>query len=224
VSQLSPFFADAGNGSDGPGKMIPSPVERRRYVRIPTDQPAEIRRMNPLKPGILQGQVLDVSREGMRLRVPTLSYPGAVIEIRLADSIVFGEVRYCRPVASAFETGVHIQDAFRAFGHRGQVSQRKDPRNSVSVGALMHTEGRSLVVTILDISRTGLRVRCPIAVPALTSVEITWGEITVGGTIRYAREVEANEYNLGISADVLSTADGPADMEGLDLNSLFDLT
>ena len=60
--------------------------------------------------------------------------------------------------------------------------------------------GGAFVVTILDISKNGLRVRCTRPLPNGTHVEIKCRRKLVTGEIRYARTIESSGVHLGIEA------------------------
>lgn len=78
------------------------------------------------------------------------------------------------------------------------------------------------VVTVLDISKSGLRVSCASALPADTQVEVKCRGAGVRGEIRYCRDVKKNEFHLGIKADGASSGAGPQNGK-VDLTLLFKL-
>lgn len=89
-------------------------------------------------------------------------------------------------------------------GIRTLIDLRADRRYMVNVAGVLRVEGLAMgvyVVTVLDVSKSGLRVSCPISVPAGTRVEVTCCDTNIIGEVRYAREVGANEFWLGIRAD-----------------------
>jgi hypothetical protein len=103
------------------------------------------------------------------------------------------------------------------------MEQRKDQRYPVEEAAVMRIEGVSggvYVVTILDVSRFGLRVSCPIAMPLGTRVKVACHGVEIAGEIRYARDVEPDGYYLGVLADGVSRA-GLVQPGDIDLTSLF---
>jgi hypothetical protein len=88
------------------------PEERRRSPRIPTDTPARLRVLQPvvLEPESIQ--ILDTSREGMKLMTQRPLYLGALVQIRMKDLVVLAEVRHCQRNGEAYHAGVAIQDTF----------------------------------------------------------------------------------------------------------------
>jgi hypothetical protein len=87
-------------------------VERRREVRYPTHDQAEVEVMYsaPLR---LSATVLDISRSGLRLELNTLLGKGQHVKIVVGRQlVVFGEVRYCRRAGDGFQAGILIEDLF----------------------------------------------------------------------------------------------------------------
>jgi len=85
---------------------------------------------------------------------------------------------------------------------------------------IQETRGGIYAITVLDVSKAGLRVNCPIAVPSDARVELKVQGSTILGTVRYARSV-GYEFHVGIEAELLQTKIGTARGEELDLISLF---
>ena len=80
--------------------------------------------------------------------------------------------------------------------------------------------GGVYVVTVLDVSKVGLRVSCPVAMPLGTRVKVTCHGADIVGEIRYARDVERDGYYLGVQADQVSRAGQVQDAE-IDLTQVF---
>lgn len=100
------------------------------------------------------------------------------------------------------------------------MQQRKNPRYQVEAPAIMRVEGRGpFVVTVLDVSTTGVRVSSPSEFPAGTRVNITCGGAQLTGEIRYCRQVE-REFNVGVLADGAS-AGAISETGEIDLMRLF---
>ena len=176
--------------------------EKRRYEHVTTDKPASIRILSPAPSGRCSpARILNSSREGLKLSVPEFLHPGATIQIYAAATTAFGEVRYCQPMSSAFHAGIQIRDSFPAPLDGSLESKRKDQRNAVSVDAEMRIAGTEDLrpVTILDVSKSGLRLRTKVTFPSGTQVEILYGNASISGETRYSREVGLAEFNLGIN-------------------------
>ena len=193
-----------------------------RYPQIAADMAATIRILNPALSGKTQARVLSTWRDGLKLRVPEFVQPGAMIQVRILDTFAFGEVRSCQPVGSAFHMGIHVQDSFPVPPAGVLQAQRSEPRNEVRVSAELRIQGRieTHSVTVLDVSRSGLRVRlgCPIAANA--RVNVFYGNATVSGEVRYSRELGVDEFNIGINVDGVTGNDQLQD-GALDLTLLF---
>lgn len=80
--------------------------------------------------------------------------------------------------------------------------------------------GGVYVVTVLDVSKFGLRVSCPIALPLGTRVKVACHGAEIGGEIRYARDVDRDGYYLGLRADTIFQSGQPQDGE-IDLTTMF---
>jgi hypothetical protein len=86
-------------------------AERRQDARVPTDEPARMKVLQPLGPNT-EIRVLDVSRSGLKIEVPEFLAPGTVIQIHMKAAIAFAEVRFCTVRGDAFQAGVRFQDVF----------------------------------------------------------------------------------------------------------------
>lgn len=87
----------------------------------------------------------------------------------------------------------------------------------VNVAGVLRVQGigtNVYVITVLDVSRSGLRVSCPITVPAGSRVEVTACDTDISGEVRYVRDVGTREFWLGIRADKGAG-------EGIDLTSFL---
>jgi len=201
-----------------------SPKERRRHARIATDMPTSVRIISPSSSGRTQARVLDTSRDGVRLRVFEFMQPGAMVHVRLVDTIVLGEVRYCRPVGSAFQAGVHIRDSFPASTVGSVHSKRKEPRNIVNAASYLRIEGTPVLhpITIQDVSRTGLRIRSRLAIRPGARVRVTYKNVVISGEVRYAHELTPDAFNVGIHADGLTGEHRILDGD-MDLTLMFNL-
>ena len=85
-------------------------LEKRREARYPTNDPAEVEVVNGAT-GRFPATVLDVSKSGLRLKLDSSISKGAEVKITLQRNVViFGQIRYCRPLDGSFDAGVLIQD------------------------------------------------------------------------------------------------------------------
>ena len=106
--QVASNFLSVGSPTDA---TQPTPkADKRRERRFVTDDPAFIHSLSPPTLGLTQVQVLDVSRQGLRLRIGRGIRTGSEIQVKLKDLFVLGEVRYCVQVGSFFLVGILIED------------------------------------------------------------------------------------------------------------------
>jgi hypothetical protein len=102
------------DGASTPLAERPSPppradkFDRRREVRFATDQAAILTQINPITFGITAVRVGDVSRHGIRIYLPHLLYPGAMVHVRLRRIVVAAEVRYCVQFGAGHVAGMAV--------------------------------------------------------------------------------------------------------------------
>lgn len=90
----------------------PPTDDRRKEIRYPCHDPAEVRLLHNDAPGFA-ASVLDISKSGLRLACPIQLDEGSRLEVILQrQAIVFGEVRYCQKVGQEFHSGVQIERVF----------------------------------------------------------------------------------------------------------------
>ena len=102
-------------------------------------------------------------------------------------------------------------------------NQRMYARVPVDMAGLMRlrgVRGGAYAITILDVSKMGLRVQCSRAMERGTQVEISCGGVQVFGEVRYSHGMGREEFHLGIEAVGASTHAGPQTGE-LDLMQLL---
>lgn len=83
------------------------------------------------------------------------------------------------------------------------IDLRADRRFPVDVGGVLQVVGVSTdvyVITVLNVSRFGLRVSCSVPLHLWTQVEISCCETLVRGEVRHSTEVGYDEFQIGILA------------------------
>lgn len=83
------------------------------------------------------------------------------------------------------------------------MEQRRHVRENSAAPAILHVEGRAggFLITILDHSKSGIRVSCSAQLPEGRRVKITYRGATLSGVARYCRPVRSDEFHIGIEAD-----------------------
>jgi hypothetical protein len=105
------------------------------------------------------------------------------------------------------------------------MEKRSDQRYPIEEAAVLRVEGVAggvYVVTVLDVSKLGLRVSSPVALALGTRVKVSCHGAEITGEIRYARDVERDGYYLGVLASTVSRAGQAQDGE-IDLTRIFRL-
>lgn len=118
------------------GKNLPanpqppfSGSERRKEARYMVSEPAIITVSQPAEFRPIEGQVMDVSKSGVRIRSPRAIHRGANLHVQLKHMVVFGKARYCRKTTAsdAFEIGLAIDQVVLAPGATDERSRKGDP-------------------------------------------------------------------------------------------------
>lgn len=185
------------------------------------DTPATVNVLAPASSGRISARIMEMVSDGVRLRVTEFVAPGAVVRIKISDGLIFGEVLHCQPVGAAFRAFVQVRDSIRSSDASVVHLKRKEPRQPVAIRGLLRAPGdMARSVTVLDVSRSGLRLQsaCPVAIGA--RVEIAYEKATVVGEVRYCRESVTDGYRLGVSARSVAGEDGVRHSE-MDLTLLF---
>jgi hypothetical protein len=74
----------------------------------------------------------------------------------------------------------------------------------VDVGGVLQvsgTIGAVYVVNVLDVSRAGLRVNCPVPVAVGGRVRVTCCETEIDAEVRYCQETGPDEFGIGLKAE-----------------------
>ena len=100
----------AALASDGnwPGK------ERRRDPRVQSSGTVRLRVLDPIPSDgpRTSVQLVDGSKWGIRVDSPRAIKTGAVIQLRVHQQTVFGEVMWCNPAGDGFHIGLQLLDVF----------------------------------------------------------------------------------------------------------------
>lgn len=103
------------------------------------------------------------------------------------------------------------------------LRQRRHDRFVVETPGILriqNTRGGIYVITVLDVSKSGLRINCSTALPYGSRVEVKCKNAKVFGEVRYTREV-GYEYHVGIEADLVEAPLDAVPSAEFDLTTLF---
>jgi hypothetical protein len=104
--------------------------ENRRSPRFAPNGSGVLQVLNPFSVERLQVNISDVSREGMRLNVPTRVERGSLLKVNLENSLFFGEARYCEPAPDCvFYVGVRLHE-FSHLDHLLPVAIERTKKSS----------------------------------------------------------------------------------------------
>ncbi|HLG97237.1 MAG TPA: PilZ domain-containing protein [Bryobacteraceae bacterium] len=106
-----------------PDHPVTTPVaDRRREVRYPCRDSAEMRSLDDLGPSH-PATVLDISKSGIRVESNVNVAKGSHVEILIRKhAVIFGEVRHCRADGMKYQIGILIEQVFYASEHIDHIS------------------------------------------------------------------------------------------------------
>ena len=106
---------------------------------------------------------------------------------------------------------------------RESMDKRQSFRFPIEASAIMRVQGKPgpFLVTILDVSSSGIRVSASTVFPPGTNVTIAYRKTEMMGQIRYSRRVEGNEIHVGIQVDAVAGALAESENGELDLVRVF---
>ena len=100
---------------DQPSRPCGAPSERRGETLYATNDSVEILLLEAHGGPPVKGRVLDVSRSGLRLELPTPIRTGLRLKMVLPDrTIIFGETHYCRHESTLYHVGIAIEVVYYA--------------------------------------------------------------------------------------------------------------
>jgi hypothetical protein len=207
------------------------PVSRRECKAVPeisarvgSRLAAVLAKLAPGQPAVvsygpssckLSAQVAQVLYRGLELEVAEFLHPRTRADVRFERELtVRGDVQRCLPRQGGYQIRLRLFDA--QLGEHA----RSSPRQSVQISATLRVEtsGRLYTVAIVDISRSGLRVRSPKPLPHGVRVEVNCRCAQIRGEVRYSRLLADDEFHIGIEAAAESRVFGQTG--ALDLSAL----
>lgn len=85
-------------------------TERRREIRYLTNDAVEVRQLDGGGGLPMAGTIVDISRSGMRVEIPSPIAKGMWVEVILGDrTIIFAEARHCRRLSKQYQVGMAIE-------------------------------------------------------------------------------------------------------------------
>ena len=95
--------------SDLGGVLSAEASDRRREPRYPTDGRTEITVLQTGQTRNLEGRTVNVSKSGLRVRLPEPLEVGLKLRVKFGRVLAFGSVRWCRQLDNGyFDVGIRI--------------------------------------------------------------------------------------------------------------------
>jgi hypothetical protein len=100
--------------------------DMRHDPRFMTNDPAVLQILNPYSEEDWNVDIVDVSKNGLRLYLATGVMPGSLLKVRMKHHVAFGEARYCMPATGRFFVGVQIHDYVSRCADPEDIAKRKE--------------------------------------------------------------------------------------------------
>lgn len=92
-------------------------ADRRSEPRFSVRDEALLRALNPSFQDRIAATIIDISKNGLRCRMPVRLYAGTSVQIVLKKKVVIvGKVRFSKTSAGGFEHGIAIESTFHFAG------------------------------------------------------------------------------------------------------------
>jgi hypothetical protein len=120
--------------------------------------------------------------------------PGTHVTIRVSTACFHGEILFCNPEGSVWETHVSFDDV-------DATGLRRTPRFPVRIPARAFIRGHEGPIEgwILDVSGEGLGMELPKPVPVHSNIAVQSEESMALGEVRHCRELSSGRFRVGVS-------------------------
>lgn len=168
-------------------------------ARVAIDQPARLR----LSGTEIAAVIEQVGYRSITLASAEFVPPAARVHLYFeGGATARGDVERCLPRRQGFQLQIRLFDA-----HFDSQTDwvRIDPRLPVRIPcAIQVGDAPPHQATIVDVSRSGLRLQSPQALERGAVIEVTCLGAHIRGEVRYSREVSSDEFYIGVQADAAS--------------------
>lgn len=96
-------------------------MDRRYETRLPTDLPVSIVQLEDSTK--LVGSLVDISESGICALLPKNVVPGTLVEVRILEVSLCGEVIYCQPDDTDFRTGIFVEQVLLETSNVSRIVQ-----------------------------------------------------------------------------------------------------
>jgi len=97
-------------------------MERRLEPRFAADQPATVTLLPSQGQPALPARIADISTTGVALRLGAALAYSATVRVDAGDSMLLGEVMYCRPESGSFLVGLRIAHTVYGLSGLGRLA------------------------------------------------------------------------------------------------------
>jgi len=175
----------------------------RKEGRFKLNQIATLRALSMTPVPVMETCILDISSSGMRLRSELPLTCGLAVEVEVNDRVSRGTVCSCEAKLDSYELGVAVSERGRT------LEQRKQGRFNVNDVATIRELGQEaripIDVSIVDISKDGMRLRSKLPVACGAPIEIKVRDTVVLGSV-HRRVPSLDYYEIAVLIHAISPA------------------
>lgn len=95
-------------------------MERRNDTRFRAGSPVHVRTLESA-PHTLAGTLVDISASGVCTLLPERLRSGSLVELKLADTVLYGQIAYANEERAGFRTGIGVEPVLLATSDLTQI-------------------------------------------------------------------------------------------------------
>ena len=140
--------------------------DRRQGVRYRMAERAVITLCHPVESQAIPGHVMDVSAQGLRVRLARAIYRGSQVQVQVDKAVIFGTIRYCHSIdGQNCDIGIAI-DQIVMSAQRHLNKDTAEERAVCDPVEVLLVEDNPADIKLMELMFEQLEVKCRLAVAA----------------------------------------------------------
>ena len=95
-------------------------MDTRLHERFPANFNATVTPLRNRSNGA-SGDVADISESGICIALPLEFTPGEIVQLDIADCVLFGHIIYCHAAGAVFRTGIEVEQVLLGGTNLSQI-------------------------------------------------------------------------------------------------------
>jgi len=96
-------------------------MDRRYETRLPSDLPVTIVQLDD--GDRIVGSLVDISESGICASLPLTIAPGTMVEVKVLEVSLYGEIVYSQPEADSYRTGIYVEQVLLETSNVARIVQ-----------------------------------------------------------------------------------------------------